>query len=202
MNRLRLCILAWIVAGAAGGCGTRSTDRTDEPSRPPDPARPAVVKAPRVVLPSDTAKPDTMADHRQRMSELSRQLLEPYAAITAGIVYRDRRLLTGIYAPLAELTLGDSTYKGISGVADGLVGMGQRSGLTDWQRQSRVLSSHADSIYVDSGYYVMRSARAGGATHEEKGTYVSTWRHLGGPTPWVLLRDEITPGPARKRKRG
>lgn len=194
MTRARVLLLVGSLVVGAIGCGKPRDAVRDDPNRP------AVVQAPPVVLPSDTAKPDTMMNHRERMSQLSRELLEPYATISAGIVFRDRRLLTGVYAPLAELTLDDSLYKGTTNIADALIAMGQRSGLTDWQRHSRVLSSHVDSIYVDSGYYAMRAARPGGVKREETGSYVSTWRHLGGPTPWVLLKDQIkAAAPAKKR---
>lgn len=188
-----------LVALAAGTLAVAGCKARDSDSAAADPSRPAVVKAPPVVLPSDTAKPDTMPDHIQRMADLSRQLAEPYALIAFGAVNADRRLLTSFYGPEAVFALGDSTYKGMTAVVDALIDMGRRTGLADWSRQSWILTGHPDSIYVDSGAYVMQARRPGGTARESRGTYVATWRHLGGPTPWVLLRDELKPGGRLRR---
>ena len=177
------------LVGVLSTLGCKSRD-----SAAADPARPAVVKAPPIILPSDTAKPDTMMNHIQRMADLSRQLAEPYALIAFGAVNADRRLLASFYAPEAVFSLGDSTYRGMTAVVNAVVDMGRRTGLADWNRQSWRLTGHPDSIYVDSGTYVMQARRSGGPARASHGIYVATWRHLGGPTPWVLLRDELKPG--------
>jgi hypothetical protein len=182
-----------LALGALGPVGCKARDSAADPSRP------AVVKAPPVILPSDTAKPDTMASHMERMARLSRELAEPYALIAFGAVNGDRRLLSTIYAPDAVFVLGDSAHRGLASVVDAVIAVGRQTGLADWTRQSRVLTGHSDSTYVDSGFYVMRARRQGGPSRESRGTYVATWRHLGGPTPWVLLRDELKPGGKAKR---
>ncbi len=189
---VRMAVVRGLVVVALGTLGAGSCTARD--SSAADPSRPAVVKAPPLILPSDTAKPDTMADHIQRMAELARQLAEPYALIAFGAVNADRRLLTSFYGPDAVFTLDDSTYRGLTAVVNAIVDMGQRTGLAEWNRQSWRLTGHQDSIYVDSGYYTMQARRPGGRTRESRGTYVATWRHIGGPTPWVLLRDELKPG--------
>ena len=158
-----------------------------------DPSRPAVVKAPQVILPSDTAKPDTMPEHRARSTALSSELSVQYATLSASMIMGDRRTLTSFYSPQAQLRFHDSTSSGVTAVANRLIDVARRSGLTTWVRQSRVLTGHPDSIYVDSGIYVMQAKRPGGPGRVDRGTYVSEWRHLGGPVPWVLRRDEISP---------
>ncbi|HVZ49639.1 MAG TPA: hypothetical protein VG916_12720 [Gemmatimonadaceae bacterium] len=186
-----------VVMAGAVACGGGAREDT----RPADPARPAIVKAPPVVLPSDTAKPDTMEAHRLRMGALTPQILNTYTIVTGGMAFRNPRLLASVYAPNAELVLGDSTYRGSKAIADGLIAMGRRISVSDWGRQSRVLSSLPDSIYVDSGTYVLRGAGPGNSPREEFGNYVARWRHVGGPAPWVLLRDEIKPFPPSKKAR-
>ncbi len=181
---------AGFIAACAGG---ESPDTSD-------PNRPAVVKGPPVILPSDTAKPDTMPAYRERMQSLSGELASQYALVGAGMGFRDPALLRAVYAPDAVVVMGDSTFSGIERIAAGLIEMGRRSGMSELNRSTRSFNGKGDSIYVDSGFYIMRAERPGGTAREERGSYVSTWRHLGGPQPWVLRRDELRPSsPATRR---
>jgi hypothetical protein len=185
----KLLFVAFALAAACNG-------KSDAPASAD---RPAVVQAPPVILPSDTAKPDTTAQHLEKMASLMRELSQPYALISAGIIFGDRRMVTSFYAPQAEVTIADSTYKGVTDVANALVAFGRRSGMTEWNRAPWRLTGKPDSIYIDSGYYVMTAQRPGGPKHQERGTYVATWRHIGGPDPWVLLKDHIVPGTGKAR---
>lgn len=164
-----------------------------------DPNRPAVVQAPPVVLPSDTAKPDTMPAYRERMEAAQRELATDYAMISATAILQDARTLAGEYAPDAVLKLGGSTYTGQAQVVNALIEFMRRSSVKDLQRRSYSLNA-VDSVYTDSGVYAMLSQRTGGAPVEERGTYVSVWRLRSGTPRWELRRDEIMPAaPAKKR---
>lgn len=198
MRRPITLLMALGLAGLVGACTVRDTAR--EAERKKDPNMPAVVQGPKIVLPSDTAHPDTMQDHKDRMAVLARQVQEPYALIGAAIGFSDTRLFGSIFAPDAVFIFGDSTYTGVEHITKALIDMGRRSGLTEVNRVSRAFNGEGDSIYVDSGDYLMRAQRPGGAKREEGGTYVSTWRHLGPPAGWVLRRDEIRPFPPAKKR--
>lgn len=186
------------MACITAACTVRSVAR--DAGRKTDPNLPAVVQGPKLILASDTAHPDTLRDHRSRMSALSNELGEPYSLIAAAINFGDPRLLATIYSPDAVFAFGDSTYAGVLNVSRALVDMGRRSGLTDFVRMSRSLTGHPDSIYVDSGEYVMHAKRPGGVMRTERGTYAATWRHLGPPSGWVLRRDVLKPLPAPKSR--
>lgn len=194
MNR-RVTISRGLVALALGTLASAGCKARDSAA---DPSRPAVVKAPPLVLPSDTMKPDTTTSHRDRMQALSRELVQPYALMAAAAVWGDRRMLGSFYAPDGVLKFDDSTFTGRDRVVEALVSRGRLAGLAEWNRQSRVLTGHPDSVYVDSGSYVMVAKRPGAKDRTERGLYVATWRHQGGDNPWILLRDEIKPATSRR----
>lgn len=182
--------MAWLTALAA------CTNPDD--ARKTDPNLPAVVQAPPIILPSDTARPDTMPEYRERMEAAQRELIPQYAVIGAAGVFGDRRMLASIYAPSATLRLGDSTYSGGTPVVTALADFFRRSAITDMVRQSESTNA-VDSVYTDSGSYLMVSKRPGTAESHERGRYVAKWRLLPRDPRWSLLSDELTPDPPAKR---
>lgn len=167
-------------------------------ARKVDPNLPAVVHGPPIILPSDTARPDTMPEYRERMEAAQRELIPQYSVLGAAAVFGDRRMLASIYSPGATLRLSDSTYTGGTSVVTALADFFRRSAITDMVRQSNATNA-VDSIYTDSGSYLLVSKRAGAAESLERGQYVAKWRLLPRDPRWLLLSDELTPDSPTKR---
>jgi hypothetical protein len=158
-----------------------------------DPNAPAVVRLPPPVLPSDTAKPDTMAEHTQKIALVRSHLMSDYATLGASIAFGDRRVIASFYAPEAVLVTPDGTRIGVPDIATTLASLGRSRSIQRFDRTPidiRVI----DSTVVDSGRYVSVSKRAGADSVFERGSYVSTWRIHQAPLNWVLKRDELRPG--------
>lgn len=174
-----------LVVGAA--CGPRG-DLSQA-----DPNRPAVVKAPALILPSDTMKPDTMTPHRERMELVSRELLGQYGLVAFSLVNADRRLLASIYDTSIVLAIGDSTWRGRLPVISALTQLARSISMKEFSRASHHVESIGDT-YLDSGSYVIVAQRAGAKVAQQSGTYVSRWRlQPNADVRWVLLEDRLSP---------
>jgi hypothetical protein len=180
--------IGFVALSVAGmGCGGKADSAQGDPNRP------AVVKGPPIILPADTAKPDTMPAHQRKANSMRGALVDPYAVIAAGVGFGDPKLLGSVFAPDAVVKYGDSTYTGANNVVNSLLRMNQRQGLKDLTHASHTLNWR-DSTYTDSGYYTMKYGRDGAPLREERGTYVAVWEHVGsGTSPWLLHRDVLTP---------
>jgi hypothetical protein len=165
-------------------------------ARKVDPNLPAVIQVP-IVLPGDTMRSDTIAAYRERMQGAIQQLYPEYSVLAAATVFGDRRMMTAIYASDATLRIADSTYTGGVAVVNAMVTLFSRASVTEMTRQSRALNA-VDSIYTDSGSYVMVSKRSGGTATSERGTYVARWRRNAGEPRWTLLYDELKPQLAKR----
>jgi hypothetical protein len=187
-------VLALLCSGAAA-CERRAkpanTERADAP---------AVVKVPPLVLASDTAKPDTMQAHADRVNLVRTTLATNYSVLGAATVFGDRRMIASIYAPDAELSTPDSLYRGLAAIANALAALGPPKSLRSFDRMSRTLRI-VDSTVIDSGTYVMVSARAGTKSVVDRGSYVSRWRIRPAPAAWVLTYDQLRQS-ATQPKRG
>ncbi|MDA1080568.1 MAG: hypothetical protein O2973_02655 [Gemmatimonadetes bacterium] len=193
-----LCVVAVITACTSREDAANAANAANA-ARKVDPNLPAVVQGPPIIIPSDTARPDTMPDYRQRMSDAARELIPQYSVLGAAAVFGDRRMLVSIYSPGAMLRLGDSTFTGGVRAAAALVDLFRRSSVNEMVRQSRSTNA-IDSVYTDSGAYLMASKRGGGETALERGTFVSKWRKLAKDPGWALEYDEITPDPPATKR--
>ena len=183
---------------AALGAGLVLACTSTEDARKVDPNLPAVVQAPPLVLPGDTMRTDTVPAYRERMAVAIGEIYREYGVLQAAAVLGDRRMLAAIYSTDATLRIGDSTYTGSVSLVNAMAGFFSRASVTDMTRQSRAINA-VDSVYTDSGSYVMVSKRAGGRETSEQGTYVSKWRLRPTSPRWVLQHDELTPAAAKKR---
>jgi len=171
---------------------------SQDDARKVDPNIPAVVQAPPIILPSDTAKPDTMPAYQARMKSARIELLPEYGFITAGAAFGDYGMLASIYSPDATLSVGDSTYVGGTRIAAALVDFFRRYSVSDLTRQPGTVNA-VDSVYTDSGRYEIVSKRGIQPAVTERGGYVAKWRLLPRDPRWSLLSDEFTPdSPAKK----
>lgn len=183
-----LCSCAW-------ACG-----RKPEAAKALDPRVPAVVQLPPPVLPSDTAKPDTMMQHRERIRLARRELVPNYAILGAAMVFGDRRMIASHYAPDAVFLTPDTTLTGSVAIANALAAQGPPRSLVEFNRTS-IDVTIIDSTVADSGTYKAIAKRAGARDSTiERGSYVATWRVHAPPLHWVITRDEIRPNGKRHRK--
>lgn len=185
--RAAVVVVALVVVALAVAACTGSAD-----AEKADPNRPAVVQVPPPILPSDTAQPDTMPEHLQRMADAKAELSPLYSMMAAMAIMGDRRTLSTDLAPDVVIRLGDSTYTGRVAATNALVAFMRRASISDMGRSSRVLSA-VGSVYTDSGEYGMLSRREGGTPVEQRGNYVSVWTRYAMPQRWELQRDELIP---------
>ena len=115
----------------AAACGPKP-----EAAKALDPNAPAVVRLPPPVLPSDTAKPDTVPYYRERIRLARLELSPSYAVLGAAIVFGDRRMVASHYAPDAVLVTPESTYTGSAAIANALVALGPPNSLVEFIRTS------------------------------------------------------------------
>ena len=181
-------------------CSASACNGKAKQSNPGDPGAPAVVKLPPLVLPSDTAKPDTMQAHADKVSMARTTLAQNYALLGAAMVFGDRRTIASMYAPEATLTTPDSSYRGPAGIANALAALGPPKSLRRFERTS-LASRIADSTVVDSGTYVAVSARTGADSVTERGSYLARWRVHPPPMYWALTSDRLF-HPTKKAKGG
>jgi hypothetical protein len=169
-------------------------NKPDARANAADPNTPAVVKAPPVVLASDTAKkPDT--------TEISMLLAKTttarnYAILGLAIARGDQAMVGAEYGPDAKLITPSGTFTGKNAIVHLYSGF---VGLKSFQRISRV-TTIKDSTVADSGSYAMVIRRAGAADSTvERGSYSSLWRVHAEPLEWVMWSDRLYPVP-RKAK--
>lgn len=173
--------------------------RKTEPVKASDPNTPAVVKLPPLILPSDTATPDTMDSHREKMNAVRSVLVRGYAVLGAATVFGDRRMLATQFAPDAVLVTSDSSYKGSIAIADALAALGTSKSLREFNHSSRGFRI-ADSIVVDSGTYTLISKRTGADSLVERGVYVTSWRMHAPPLSWMIKKEELRPAVRRRKQ--
>ena len=182
-----LAILCCTIAACGG---------TSAPAKA-DPNAPAVVKAPPPVLASDTAKPvipPVIAD-----DEAQQTLLRSYSLLAAALANDDARMAMSLYAPTAEFTTVDGTFKGKPEIAKAYGAFAAGHKLQDFQRSPRAIHViNADSTVVDSGSYKIVLKRAGAPV--ERGTYATVWRIHPPPLNWVMLKDHLMREGAKKAK--
>jgi hypothetical protein len=164
-----------------------------------NPDKPAVVVAPPIVLPSDTARPDTTAETQQKLDKAGRELNAEYALLGAAAVFGDLPTVATFYANDATLWLGDSTYVGKTRISTALATFMKRASVKEIVRRS-VKMTVSDSVYADSGIYGMLSQRPGGNRVDERGTFVTEWVFGGSPKRWTIRKDDIRkPAPQKSR---
>lgn len=179
------------VALAVLCCSATACDRTPKPANATAAAdAPAVVKLPPPILPSDTAKPDTMPAHVEKLNRVRSSTTEGYAVLGAAIVFGDRRMIASLYSPEATLTTPDSTYRGLVAIANALAALGPPKSLRSFDRRSLV-TTIVDSMVVDSGAYVAVSGRKGADSTIERGSFLTRWRMHPPPMHWVMTSDRL-----------
>lgn len=189
-SRSQRAVALLALVGVAAACGAEQAKN--------DPNRPAVVEAPPIVLPSDTAKVDSMPAFRERVAQLTAELAREYALLGAAMVLDDRRMIAAPYADGAILTIGDSSYTGKTAISFALADFARRNSLKDMTRTTRAIAT-VDSTVVDSGSYIVRGQRPGGALEQSTGRYIAVWLHHAD-NQWVLRRDSIMPASRPKSR--
>ncbi len=151
-----------------------------------DPNAPAVVKAPPVVLASDTAKnkAEPVVEQDVAINIVSRN----YALAGAAFSMLDPKLIVAAYDPYAEVTTPNGTFTGITAILKELKSFGMDGSVKEFNRQSLVLKI-VDSTVVDSGYYqvIRKSARSDSTV--ERGAYAAEWRIH--PGHWLMTKDHL-----------
>jgi len=184
-SAFRRCVALPLLCAGITACA-----KPDARAGASDPNAPAVVRLPPPVLPSDTARPDTMRARTERVRSAQLTLASNYAVLGAAIVFGDPRMVAAEYAPDAELVTPDSTYRGIVAIANSLTALGRTNSLREFIRTSVVLR-FADSTVIDSGTYVALSKRTGADSIVQRGRYATTWRVHPPPMQWAITRDRL-----------
>jgi hypothetical protein len=183
-RRMALPILCFIVSA----CGKQNAQAND-------PNAPAVVKAPPVVLASDTAKkPDPLVITED---DAHRRLLAEYSLVAAAITLGDRKLIAEKYASGGRVITSDTTFVGSAAISNGLGRLGAAKSLRDFQRSPRV-TRVVDSTVVDSGTYAMISKRPGSESVIERGSYATVWQIRPAPLDWFMIEDHLFRDSAKK----
>lgn len=162
-----------------------------------DPNLPAVVKLPPPVLPGDTVRkrvePVVTADIAR--TTLSRN----YALLAGGFAFVDRNLITGAYAPTAELTTPNGKFTGTSAILKEFQSFGMDGSVREFQRKSTVMKI-IDSTVTDSGTFTVVRKRTASDSTIEHGSYASVWQIRPAPLDWVMTRDHLYPSARQNRK--
>lgn len=199
MKSARLLIVA---ALAIAACGSPAKKDPNAPALDP-----AVVNMPSEAQKSPAARATEAAavpksklipaDSMQRVFAVS----QGYSLVTAMMINQDTKMLGGMYAGDATLSLPDSTVHGVVAIVRQLTTLARTKALEEFQRTSKGMRILDDSTLADSGTYVMTSKRTPTAAVTERGRYATTWRARGSdPGSWVMITDRITPDGARPRK--
>lgn len=199
MKSVQLLIFA---ALAVAACGSPAKKDPNAPALDP-----AVVnmpseaqKSPETKAAEAAAVPKSQlipADSMQRVFAVS----QGYGLVTAMMINQDTKMLSGMYAGDATLSLPDSTVHGVVAIVRQLTTLARTKALAEFQRTSKGMRILDDSTLVDSGTYVMTSKRTPKETVTERGRYAATWRARGSdPGSWVLTTDRITPDGTKGRR--
>ncbi len=174
-----------ILCLAITACGKPDSKAADP--KAVDPNAPAVVKAPPIVLPSDTAKkPDPTA---VTMENAKVTMARDFGVLAAAISFGDKQMIAAQYAPDATLVTPNGSFQGKEAIVAQFAGM---KGLKVFQRLSRK-TSIVDSTVLDSGVYEIVLKRAGADSLYEQGVYASVWRVHPEPMEWVMSSDHLYP---------
>jgi hypothetical protein len=151
-----------------------------------DPNTPAVVKAPQVVLESDTAKKvvEPVVSKDAAVNILSRN----YALAGAAFSMLDPKLITAEYDPAAEVTTPNGTFTGMAAILKEFKSFGMDGTVQQFVRQSLVLKV-VDSTVVDSGFYQVTRKTARADTTVERGAYAAEWRIHS--VDWLMTKDHL-----------
>jgi hypothetical protein len=192
----RLFLTCTVLAGLVA-CAKTATPDPNAPAetpavidtRPPAPP-PVIAGAPAVKL-----IPDEYMDRRIPIDQ---------AYSLAGFTMRngDIAMLASIYHPNASLKTPDTTVTGNQNIAEQLHRFARGKNMAEFQRMPRSLTVADDSTLIDSGSYVLKTARAVGDTISEKGAFVARWRIRKDAAKWVILEDQIAAGKIEKKKGG
>ncbi len=188
---------------ALAACGAQTKNDPRDPQAPA--LEPAVIASPAPALPTpaaaaaSTSPKSTLipADPHERLIALG----QGYSLVTATMINQDIRMLSGLYAPDAQLTLPDTAVRGVPAVALKWAALAKAKSLYDFQRNTKGMRVLDDSTLADSGVYLMILKRTARDSIIERGRYASTWRaRAGGYGNWVMLDDRIAPDVAKKRQ--
>jgi hypothetical protein len=187
-RRMALPILCLIVSAC---------DKRDARASAADPNAPAVVKAPPVVLPSDTEKKiDTT--HNVPMLLAKSTIARNYAILGMAISRADRQMIALQYSTDAKLTTPGGTFIGANAIVQSYSGL---TGLKTFVRQSLV-TKIVDSTVADSGMYAIVIKRAGSADSTvQRGNYSALWRVRAEPEEWVMSSDHLYPVQAKPKSK-
>jgi len=162
-----------------------------------DPNAPAVVKAPPVVLASDTAKkeiPPIVSD-QDALLTISRN----YALAGSGLVMGDLKLILSAYAPGAEFITPNGKFSGTAAILKEWTGLNVGGSVKDFVRQS-ARRQVVDSTVLDSGTFFVTRKKGPGEPVTEQGAYSAVWRIQAPPLEWVMTKDHLYPASKKKRK--
>jgi hypothetical protein len=187
-------IIAALIIAAAGctGAGESGTAKDDA-------SRPAVVQTPAVVLPSDTAKPDTTEALQQRVNQAGHLMSTGYAAISAGMSFGDAKLAGSAFDSTAGFEAPGLKSVGSERIGAAIAAMGRRAGVKELKRGSMGLRFLPDSMVADSGIYTIVAQREGQPATQESGAYATTWRIKPSGAEWLIVRDRLYPAKPVKR---
>src|ERR1019366_6262362 len=118
-SAIRRAMALPMLCALVAACGRKA-----ESAKASDPNTPAVVKLPPPILPSDTAKPDTMENHRAKVDATMSVLAREYSVLGAATVFGDRSMIASHFAPDAVLVTSDSSYMGNFAIANSLAALG------------------------------------------------------------------------------
>ncbi|MHB1310978.1 MAG: nuclear transport factor 2 family protein [Gemmatimonadaceae bacterium] len=199
MKSARLALVAVMALAACGAPAKKDPDAPAlEPAvinMPSDAQKSMATKAAEAAaVPASTLIP---ADSMQRVMAVS----QGYALATAMMINQDARMLSGLYAADATLSLPDSTVKGVESIVRQLTALARTKSLAEFQRTTKGMRIVDDSTLADSGTWVMTLKRTPKDSVFERGRYATSWRARGGgPGSWVMIADRITPDTRKGRR--
>jgi hypothetical protein len=182
-NRI-IALLSLLTAACVGKGETVATG---------DASKPAVVQTPAVVLPSDTAAPDTSEALQQRTNMAGHLMSTGYQSISAGMSFADAKLAASTFDGAATLEAPGLKSVGAPQIGAALAGMGRTKGVKELRRGSFKINFLPDSIVADSGLYTIVSQREGQPATRETGAYATRWRIMPSGSAWLILSDRLYP---------
>jgi hypothetical protein len=180
-------IIAVLIVASAGCAGN------GEPGATSDQSKPAVVQTPAVILPSDTAKPDTSAALGQRTSQASHLMAIGYGFVSTGMVFMDAKVAGSVFEPTATFITPELRATGSEPIGRALAGLGRRMGVKEMKRGTLGMRFLPDSVVADSGIYTIVAQREGQAATRQSGAYATMWRMKPLGTDWLIMQDRLYP---------